>query len=367
MTLTADATTDVAERDALVNKIFQACLGTFDVAAIYLGVQLGLYRSLANDGSATAAELAKRTGTNERYIREWLEQQAVSGVLSVDDPRSDAARRRYSLPTPHAEVLLDADSLAFMAPYPGQMIGTLRPLPALMKAFRDGGGVPYEAYGADCRDGIAAGNRVSFINLLGSQWFPAIPALDARLRADPPARVADIGCGYGWSSITIARAYPKARVDGFDLDPSSIEAARRNAREAGLADRITFELRDAATIDATHQYDLVTAFETIHDMAEPVRALAAMRGLVAPNGTVLVIDENVASEFRTDAGDLERLYYGFSVFHCLPASMVQQPSAGTGTVMRSSTLRGYAEQAGFQGIEILPIEHEFWRFYRLRA
>lgn len=364
MSIVADSGQDVALRDAFVNKIFQACLGTMEIATLYLGLRLGLYRSLAHDGPATATDLANRTGTHERYIREWLEQQAVTGVLHVEH-HPDAAQRRYSLPSAHEKVLLDADSLTFMGPYPAQMVGTLVPLSALMTAFREGGGVPYAEYGPDCRDGIAAGNRVAFINLLGRQWIPAIPALDARLRADPPARVADIGCGFGWSSISIARAYPKVRVEGFDLDGSSIDAALKNAREAGLSDRVTFELRDAAAITSTHQYDLVTAFETIHDMADPVRSLGAIRALAAPGGTVLVVDERVAEEFSVDPGDLERLYYGFSVLHCLPASMAQQPSAGTGTVMRPSTLRRYAQQAGFRDIEILPIEHDFWRFYRL--
>jgi 2-polyprenyl-3-methyl-5-hydroxy-6-metoxy-1,4-benzoquinol methylase len=365
MSTTSDTGVDVATRDAFVEKMFQACLGVFDVAGAYLGLQLGLYRSLADDGPATARELATRTRSYERYVREWLEQQVVTGVLAVDDATVEAALRRYSLPEAHEEVLLNPDALAFMGPYPGQVIASLVPLPALMRAFREGGGVPYEVFGADCRDGIAAGNRVSFINLLGSQWFPAIPALDARLRADPPARVADIGCGYGWSSISIARAYPKVRVDGFDLDASSIDAARRHARDADLSEQVTFELRDAAELPPSHDYDLVVAFETIHDMSDPVRALGAMRGLVATSGTALVADERVGEEFSTDPGDIERLYYGFSLLHCLPAGMAQQPSVGTGTVMRPAMLRGYVRKAGFRDIEILPIEHDFWRFYRL--
>jgi 2-polyprenyl-3-methyl-5-hydroxy-6-metoxy-1,4-benzoquinol methylase len=154
-------------------------------------------------------------------------------------------------------------------------------------------------------------------------------------------------------------------LTAFDLDQSSIDAARRNARSAGLGERINFEVRDAANPGHTHRYDLVTAFETIHDMAKPVEALAAMRGLVADGGIVLVVDEKVRDEFAADPGNLERLYYGFSVLHCLPAGMASQPSAGTGTVMRPDVLRRYAQQAGFRDIEIQPIDHDFWRFYRL--
>ncbi|MDQ6692013.1 MAG: SAM-dependent methyltransferase, partial [Candidatus Dormibacteraeota bacterium] len=171
----------VTMRDAFVGRLTQSCLGMFDIVTIYIGEQLGLYQALAEKGAAISAELAGRTATVERYVREWLEQQAVTGILEVENPTGDGASRRYSLPAAHAEVLLDADSLNFMGPFPQQMIGTTRPLRAVITAFRDGGGVPYDAYGADCRDGIAAGNRVAFLNLLGTSWFPAIPGLDARL------------------------------------------------------------------------------------------------------------------------------------------------------------------------------------------
>ncbi len=335
------------------------------MATMYLGLQLGLYRSLTDGGPATSSELASRTATVERYVREWLEQQTVTGVLQVEDAGAEAVVRRYSIPTAHAEILLDADSLNYMGAYPQQMISTLAPLPSLVKAFRQGGGVPYEAYGQDCRGGIAAGNRVAFINLLGSKWFPAIPELDARLRADPPARIADVGCGFGWSAISIARAYPRVRVDGLDLDESSVRAAQQNARDSGVADRVTFAVRDAADPALTDRYDLVVAFETIHDMARPVEALHAMRRLAADRGMVLVVDERVNETFTVDPGDIERLYYGFSILHCLPAGMDARPSAATGTVMRPATLRSYAQKAGFRDIEELPIEFDFWRFYRL--
>ena len=365
MSLTTQPEVDPTTRDAFLKRLTQSCLGMFDIVTIYLGEELGLYRALADLQGATSSELADRTGAVERYVREWLEQQAVTDILEVNDPAAGAGARRYALPAAHAEVLLDADSPNFMGPYPRQMMGTVQPLRAVMAAFRQGGGVPYEAYGADCRDGIAAGNRVAFINLLGAQWFPAIPEVDARLRSDPPARVADVGCGYGWSAISIARAYPRVYVDAFDLDASSIDTARQNAREMGVADRIDFQVRDAAEPGLEQRYDLVTAFETVHDMAQPVQALAAMRRLVADGGTVLVVDERVGEAFSMDPGDIERLYYGFSVLHCLPAGMASQPSAATGTVMRPATLRSYVKQAGFRDIEILPVDHDFWRFYRL--
>ena len=194
-----------------------------------------------------------------------------------------------------------------------------------------------------------------------------MPDVHARLQADPPARVADIGMGQGWSSIAIARGYPTVHVDGFDLDAASVTAAQANAAAAGVADRVTFQVRDAGDPSLAGQYDFALAIECIHDMANPVAVLGAMRRLVGQGGTVLVVDEKVADRFTAPGDDVERFMYGFSIFHCLPVGLVEQPSAGTGTVMRESTMRRYAEDAGFQQVETLPIAHDFFRFYRLNA
>jgi 2-polyprenyl-3-methyl-5-hydroxy-6-metoxy-1,4-benzoquinol methylase len=215
------------------------------------------------------------------------------------------------------------------------------------------------------REGIAYANRAMFVNLMGSEWLPAVPDVHERLQANPPARVADIGCGTGWSSISIARAYPQVRVDGFDLDEDSIAEARANAEAERLADRVNFHLRDAADPELSGRYHLVIAIECIHDMSRPVEALRAMRSLVGEDGAVLVVDERVGETFAAPGDETERLMYGYSVLHCLPVGMADQPSAGTGTVMRPATLRRYATEAGFSEIEILPIENDMWRFYQL--
>jgi 2-polyprenyl-3-methyl-5-hydroxy-6-metoxy-1,4-benzoquinol methylase len=235
----------------------------------------------------------------------------------------------------------------------------------VLQAFRTGGGVPFGAYGADVREGIAACNRPQFINLLGSVWLPAIPEVHSRLRADPPARVADVGCGTGWSSLAIAQAYPKAHVDGLDLDEPSIRQARANAEVMGLAGRVTYYQRDVADPWLAGRYDLVTAFECVHDLARPVAALRAMRTLLSPGGSLVIADERTAETFSAPGDDLERLLYGMSILHCLPVGMVEEGSAGTGTAMRPETLRRHAREAGFRDLMILPIEHDFWRFYRL--
>jgi 2-polyprenyl-3-methyl-5-hydroxy-6-metoxy-1,4-benzoquinol methylase len=262
-------------------------------------------------------------------------------------------------------VLLERDSLYYAAPLAQQMVSLTRPLAAVLEAFKTGGGVPYPDYGEDMREGIAHANRTMFINLMGTEWLPAVSDAHERLRADPPARVADIGCGAGWSSISMARAYPKVRVDGFDLDEDSIAQAKANAEAEDLTDRVSFRVRDAADPELSGRYDLAIAIECIHDMSRPVEALRAMRSMVANDGVVLVVDERVGEEFKAPSDETERLMYGFSVLHCLPVGMAEQPSAGTGTVMRPATLRHYATEAGFSGIEILPIDNELWRFYRL--
>jgi len=361
---TAEFTTS---RDALVGRIFEAALGTFDILAIYVGHRLGLYDALAEISRMTADQLATRTGTNGRYIREWLEHQAVAGIIVVHEGQygDRPGDRRFSLPAAHAEVLTDRDSLAYMTPFASQLVGLTRPLDELLEAYRTGAGVEFSHFGAEMREGIADGNRVLFINQLATEWIPAMPDVDARLKADPPARIADVGCGSGWSSIAIARAYPEIIVDGLDLDEASIDQARRNAEVTGLSDRIRFEVRDAADPALRHRYDFACAFECIHDMSDPVGALRAMRELVGPGKIVLIGDERVAEEFSAPGDELERMMYGFSILHCLPVSLVDQPSAATGTVMRPDTLHRYATEAGFSGFEILPVEHDLWRFYRL--
>jgi SAM-dependent methyltransferase len=361
----SEAQTAEQRRDSFAEGLFEKIIGAMEVASVYLGDRLGLYRAMADGGSATSAELAERTGTHERYVREWLEQQAVMGILEVEGGEEDGSARRYMLPEGHAEVLLDQDSLSYLAPVARFTMGLVRPLPALVGAFRTGDGLPYAHYGADAREGQADANRPMFVNLLGSEWLPTVSDVHQRLQADPPARAADVGCGMGWSSISIARAYPNVRIDGYDLDEPSIELARHNAEEAGVADRVTFQVRDASDPTLEGRYDLATAFECVHDMGRPVEALGAMRRMVGEEGAVIVADERVPDSFGAPGDDTDRLMYGWSVLFCLPTGLADEPSVGTGTVMRQQTLRRYAEEAGYRGMEVLPIENDLWRFYRL--
>lgn len=209
-------------------------------------------------------------------------------------------------------------------------------------------------------------NRTMFVNQLASEWLPALPDVHERLLGDPPAWIADIACGAGHSSLALARACPTARVNGFDLDEVSVRLARCNlAAETDLADRVTFAVRDAADPAQRSAYDLVTIFEAIHDMPRPVDALRGVHDSLADGGCVLVADARVAETFTAPGDDVEQLMYGYSVLHCLPVGTAERPSAMTGTAMRPDTLRRYAREAGFRDVEVLPIDHDFWRFYRL--
>ena len=357
-------TSDTEQTHALVERLFAAAIDTLEIASVHLGGRLGFYRALADSGDATPAELAARTGTIERYVREWLEQQAVAGFLSVDNPDAEANERRYGLPAAHRSVFVDEEDLNYLTPLATLTIGVLGPMDALLDVYRGGGGVPYEAYGADTRDGIGALNRTMFVNQL-ADWLTSIPEVDARLRAQPPARVADLACGTAWSSIAIARAYPEVTVDAIDIDPASIETARANVAAAGLTDRARPIVQDASKPELAGRYDLVTIFEALHDMNHPVEALRAARNMLAENGSVVIADERVAEHFIAPGDELERLNYGWSVMHCLAVGMLDEDSAGTGTAIRPETVRAYASEAGFGQVDVLPIEHDFWRFYRL--
>jgi SAM-dependent methyltransferase len=362
MTTTGSAET---RRDELVERLFGSALGAMDLLCVYLGDRLGLYRALAETGPSTSAELASAAGVNERYAREWLEQQALTGILEAVDPEVSDHERRYAVPAGHDEVLLDGASLNHMAPMAQMVVACALPIHTVLEAFGTGDGIPYADYGADLHEGQARFTRPLFERLLASEWLPAVPVVHDRLRSDPPARVADLACGLGRSSTAIARAYPTVAVDGIDLDQASIARARQLLAGSGVEERVTFQCRDAADPELSGRYDLVTMFEALHDMSYPVDVLRAARGLLADGGSVLVGDERTAERFALDAGDVERLYYGFSVLHCLPVGMVGEHAAGTGTVMREDTVRGYAHQAGFASCEVAPIENDFWRFYVL--
>ncbi|GEL25613.1 SAM-dependent methyltransferase [Pseudonocardia sulfidoxydans NBRC 16205] len=351
--------------DAFAERIVAAGLAALDLQTIRLGDRLGCYRAMASGAPVTSAQLAELTGTAERYAREWLEQQAVTGVLDVVDDTGDPATRTFRLPAGHAEVLTDVLSPAHVTRMATLTGAFARQADALERAYRTGGGVSRDEQGDDARHAQAAANRRMLLDDLPRTHLPSIPGLAETLHAG--GRVADVGCGFGWSSIGIALAYPQASVDAFDVDVPSVEAARRNAAETGVSDRVRFHVADAAeTGTATGGgYDLVLAVECVHDLPDPVGVLAGMRRLAGPGATVLVVDERVAETFTAPGDEVERLMYAYSVLCCLPDGMAHPQSAATGTVMRPDTLRRYASEAGFARVDVLDVEDDFFRFYRL--
>jgi 2-polyprenyl-3-methyl-5-hydroxy-6-metoxy-1,4-benzoquinol methylase len=364
MSTTIDGQQDVAAAttaEEFAQRLLDAVLGAQFVQAAHLGDRLGYYRALAESGPLTSADLASRTGTAERYAREWLEHQAVAGVVTVDDAAAAPGERRFALPAGPAEALTDPTSPAHVLPLARMVCGLGKHVDALLGAYRSGGGVSWAELGEDVREGQGGANRPLFLGALPREYLPSIPEVAAVLAG---GRIADVGCGVGWSSIGIALAHPSVTVDGYDLDAPSIEAARANAAEAGVADRVRFHVEDVAGV--TGRYDLVTAFECVHDMPDPVSVLAAMRRLAEPDGVVLVMDENVAESFTAPGDEVEQLMYGWSITCCLPDGLAHAGSVGTGTVMRPDTLRRYATDAGFADVDVLPVQDDFFRFYRLR-
>ena len=351
---------------ALGTRLFRASLGCAELIATYLGVRLGLYETLARLGPANPAQLAERAGIAPRYAREWLEQQAACGILRVDDPARRPDARAYELPAGHADALVDPDSPHYVTPMTLLPATGIAPvLPRLLEAYRTGSGVPGELYG-DFHGGQL--NRPIYLHHLPGWIRTALPDVHERL-AREGARIADVACGCGDSSIALARAYPAARVDGFDIDAPAIATAGRSAAAAGMDGRVRFHAGDAGAGDAGADgaYDLVCILDALHDMARPVPVLRRCRRLCAPDGAVLLMEPRTEERFGAPAGDLERFMYACSVLHCLPVGLAEQPSAGTGTVMRPGTVRAYAAEAGFARVTVLPVEHRFHRLYRLHA
>jgi 2-polyprenyl-3-methyl-5-hydroxy-6-metoxy-1,4-benzoquinol methylase len=365
--MTVESVTPRADRtpDALVGRLFEAGIGMFEVMSVYVGDRLGLYRALQEGGPATAADLAARAGIDPRYALEWLEQQAVADILDVDSLEGAPGDRRYRLPDAHIAPLLDPDSPYSIAPLGRSIVACAKVLPDLLEAYRTGGGVAWSDYGPDMIEAQGDFNRPWLMGSFGTELLPAIPDIDARLTASPAARVADVACGVGWAAISIALAYPGVRVEGFDLDESSIELARQNAVTAGVGDRVAFHASDIAGA-ASGTYDVAVVIEAIHDMAQPVAVLTSIRRLLRPGGVALVADERTEDSFTAPGSATERLYYGFSLFTCLPAAMTERPTAAIGTVLRADTMRRLAVEAGFSRVDRLDEPAlEMLRFYRL--
>lgn len=348
---------------ALDERLLDATIGALDLLTLYMGERLGFYQILRDGIPRTVGDLADAAGTDLRYTREWMEQQAVTGFLVADDDDAPWDARRYALPEGSRGVLADPLSPDHLAPFARMIVGIARTLDEVVEAYRTGDGVGFHRYGADMRAGQGAINRPAFTHDLVDTWLAAAPDLHARLRAG--GRIADLGCGIGWSTVALAAGFPAATVIGFDEDEASVVDARANAADAGVDVRI--EASDAATLVDHGPFDAVLVLEALHDMARPADVLAAARRSLAPGGSVVVADEKVAEAFTSPGDEAERMMYGWSVTHCLPASRVDEPSAAIGTVIREQTVRSLAAEAGFTTVEVLPVDAGFFTLYRLRG
>ena len=350
--------------EEFADRIFTAALGTMETFNLYLGERLGWLDALA-EAAATPAELADRTRTNMRYAVEWLEAQAVYGNLTVvDDGAGDRLQRRYAMPSGAAEVLTDRQSLNYLGALPQMMAAAGAQLEKLLEAYRDGGGVSWAELGDNARDSQAALNRPWFESVLAPAFASGLEM--GVVLGRPGARIADIVCGTGWSTIALASAYPSATVLGVDVDEPSIQAANANAEAADVADRARFVVAAGQTLSELGPFDAAFAFECVHDMPRPVDVLAAIHEAVRSDGLVVIMDEAVADDFNAPGDQVEQLMYGYSTLICLPDGLSSTPSEGTGTVMRRSILTDYARRAGFSYVDVLPIEEfAFFRFYRL--
>jgi SAM-dependent methyltransferase len=351
--------------ESVADRLFAAGVGAMELCTVYLGVQLDLYPALAAE-PATVTELADRTGIAPRYLREWLQQQAIAGFLTADG--DDPFTARYALAEGVTDVLVDPTSPSYLGGLPTALAAVGAVLPQLTQAYRTGDPVPYAAYGSDAVSAQAAINRPAFVNELAERWLPQLGDVRDRLAdATAPARVGDFGCGAGWSTIEMAKAFPHARFDGYDVDEASIAAARRNAAEQRVADRIDFEVVDLSdpTADWSPRYDVVFFFECLHDLPRPVEALTHARRSMRPQGTVIVMDEHTAETFSAPGDPVERFLAAASAVWCVPQGLTGPDPQPVGALMRIHELRALADQAGFSDTTIADIDHPFWRFYRL--
>lgn len=347
-------------REVLAGRLVDALNATADTMTVHLGVELGLYERL-REGWWTAPELAARCATDARYVREWLEHQAVGAIAEVDDPTAGPDERRYHLPEPHAEVLLD-DTSPYFAGAVGTFAASLgKVLGQLVDAFRTGAGVPFADYGV--HHAIAAFNRPAIVGEMAEVWLPALPDHE-RLTSLSAPRILDVGCGTGQTTTELARAYPHATVRGIDLDAVSVEAAASRASREGVADRVTFTRADARHFDTDERFDLVVCFEVLHDTGDPAGVLGNLRRLLTPGGAVLIADDKGSEAFEAPGGDDQRLLHAFSVLHCVPATRAEDHVEAHGTVVRPDDVRRWVRTAGHAEFEVLPIEQEMWRFYR---
>jgi SAM-dependent methyltransferase len=332
-----------AEVQAFVQKAFNDIGGALTASLVVIGDQLGLYRALAAGGPLTPVELAKRTETAERYVREWCNGQAAAGYLTYDP-----ATGRYTLPEAQAIVLTDESSPACMLGGFQGMTAATRATPKIIEGFRTGKGVGWHEHDPNLFQGTERFFRPGYNANLVSSWIPALDGVETKLTAG--ATVADIGCGHGASTIILAKAFPKSKFIGFDYHGPSIENARRRAAEAGVADRVRFEVAAAKTFPGKGEYDLVTFFDCLHDMGDPVGAATHVRESLKPDGTWMLVEPFAHDQVEDNLNPIGRVFYSVSTLVCTPASLSQEVGLALGAQAGEGRLTDVLGKAGFTRI-----------------
>ena len=339
MATTATRQLDLDRLNAFAGKMVGDIGVAASAALIVLGDRLGLYKALAKGGPATPAELAAATGTRERYVREWLSAQAASEYVEYD-----SASGRFALNPEQAMVFADEGGPAFMAGAFELIAAMFADEPRIAEAFTTGKGVGWHEHHPCLFRGTERFFRPGYNANLMSSWIPALDGVEDRLKAG--ARVADVGCGHGASTVLMAQAYPASRFHGFDYHGPSIERARAAAAEAGVADRVTFEVAAAKDFGGG-PYDLVAIFDALHDMGDPVGAAAHIRETLAPDGTFMLVEPFAGDRIEDNLNPVGRIFYSASTFLCTPASLSQEVGLGLGAQAGEARLRDVATQAGF--------------------
>ena len=328
--------------DKLMQFVFRAVdeVGaTLNTALVVMGDRLGLYRALAGAGPLSPAELAERTNTAERYVREWLNAQAAGGYVEYD-PDSG----RYTLPPEQAVALTEPDSPAYLPGLFQTALGSLLDSPKIAEATRTGDGFGWHEHVHDVHEGCERFFRPSYNAHLITDWLPALDGVGAKLERG--ALVADVGCGHGASTILMAQAFPNSTFVGSDYHDGSIDTARRRAQEAGVAGRVSFDTAPAAAYGGTG-YDLVTMFDCLHDMGDPVGAARHVRGTLKPDGTWMIVEPHAGDRVEENLNPVGRAYYGFSTLLCTPASLSQEVGLALGAQAGEARIRDVVSAGGF--------------------
>jgi SAM-dependent methyltransferase len=330
---------DGAKLEAFVFRAVDEVGATLNAALVVMGDKLGLYRAMAGAGAVTPTELADRTGTAERYVREWLNNQAAGGYVEYD-----ASTGRYTLPPEQAVALTDEDSPAYLPGFFQIAIGSVLDSPRITEAARSGDGIGWHDHVHDVHEGCERFFRPGYNANLVASWLPSLDGVVEKLERG--ATVADVGCGHGASTILMAKTYPNSTFVGSDYHAGSIETARQRAADAGVADRVTFEVSPAAGYSGKG-YDLVTMFDCLHDMGDPVGAARHVRDTLADDGTWMIVEPAAGDRVEDNLNPVGRAYYGFSTLLCTPASLSQDVGLALGAQAGEARIRDVVTAGGF--------------------